>query len=108
MNIVLNATLLLARLSTLRQLMVDNQPLLDAYIVPLNDAHQGTRVPECSARLQYISGFTGSSGTVLITGNAALLWTDGRYFTQAAEELDENWTLMREGNFGSAKKTLLQ
>ena len=46
-------------------------------------------------RRAYISGFTGSAGTALITQDAALLWTDGRYFLQAEEELGAEWSLMR-------------
>ena len=45
-----------------------------------------------------VPGFDGSAGTVLVTQTAALLWTDGRYFSQAEKQLDKNsWTLMREG-----------
>ena len=43
----------------------------------------------------FISGFTGSAGTVLVTREEALLWTDGRYFLQAETELSNEWTLMR-------------
>lgn len=48
-------------------------------------------------RRQFITGFTGSAGTAVITQTEALVWTDGRYFQQAANELDENWTLMKDG-----------
>jgi Xaa-Pro aminopeptidase len=51
----------------------------------------------CDNRRAYISGFTGSAGTAVVTENEACMWTDGRYFLQASEEMDENWTLMREG-----------
>ncbi len=43
------------------------------------------------------SGFTGSFGLVIITSKAAFLWTDGRYFLQASQELTEQWTLMKMG-----------
>lgn len=49
------------------------------------------------ARREFVSGFSGSAGTVIITDHHACLWTDGRYFLQAASQLDENWTLMKEG-----------
>ena len=48
-------------------------------------------------RREWISGFTGSAGTAVITGDQAALWTDGRYFEQATKQLDCNWILMREG-----------
>lgn len=49
-------------------------------------------------RRAFISGFTGSAGTVVITENEALLWTDGRYFLQASQQLDASlWTLMKDG-----------
>lgn len=48
-------------------------------------------------RRQWISGFTGSQGTAVITESQAALWTDGRYFEQAENELDNNWILMKEG-----------
>lgn len=53
----------------------------------------------CDERRAFISGFTGSAGTAIVTENSACLWTDGRYFLQASREMDENWTLMKEGNF---------
>lgn len=45
----------------------------------------------------FISSFTGSAGTALITRTQALLWTDGRYHNQASKELSSDWTLMRSG-----------
>lgn len=46
---------------------------------------------------KYISGFTGSAGTAIVTSTNAYLWTDGRYHTQAEQELDSNWELMKSG-----------
>ncbi|XP_065071332.1 xaa-Pro aminopeptidase 1-like isoform X2 [Rhopilema esculentum] len=48
-------------------------------------------------RREFISGFTGSTGTAIVTENKALMWTDGRYYLQAEKELDANWTLMKDG-----------
>lgn len=49
-------------------------------------------------RIEYASGFTGSAGIVIVTEKEALLWTDGRYHSQAEEELDgQAWKLMRAG-----------
>lgn len=52
---------------------------------------------DCDQRRAYLSGFDGSSGIAVITANEALLWTDARYFIQAEEQLDDNWSLMRDG-----------
>lgn len=72
---------------------------IDALIINGEDAHQSEYSTERDQRRRFISGFRGSYGTVIVTQNTALLWTDGRYFVQATSELDppEAWTLMREG-----------
>jgi hypothetical protein len=46
-------------------------------------------------RAGFISGFTGSAGTAVVTHTEAKLWTDGRYYLQAHDELGEDWGLMR-------------
>ena len=51
-------------------------------------------------RRHFVSGFTGSAGTAVVTATAAALWTDGRYFLQAEDELDCNWILMKQGQSG--------
>lgn len=49
-------------------------------------------------RIAFVSGFTGSAGTVVITEQTAALWTDSRYFLQAEQQLNsELWTLMKSG-----------
>lgn len=45
-----------------------------------------------------MTGFDGSAGSAVVTSTEALLWTDGRYFLQASQQLDENWTLMKDGS----------
>lgn len=84
-------------LDALRELMEAHSPPLHALVVPSEDAHQSEYVAARDQRRQYVSGFTGSAGLALITRNEALLWTDGRYFLQAAQELSERWKLMRIG-----------
>jgi Xaa-Pro aminopeptidase len=55
-------------------------------------------VAGCYGRREFISGFTGSAGSALVTLDQALCWTDGRYFVQAEQELDSGvWTLMKQG-----------
>ena len=70
---------------------------IDAFIVGSADAHFSEYVSDSEARREFISGFTGSAGTALITQEHALLWTDGRYFLSAAAELSPEWTLMKQG-----------
>ena len=73
---------------------------LDAFIVGSADAHQSEYVCDRDTRRAYLSDFTGSAGTALVLADKALLWTDGRYFLQASQELSDDWTLMRQGDTG--------
>ncbi|KAE7999887.1 hypothetical protein FH972_004276 [Carpinus fangiana] len=84
-------------LDALRSLMASHSPKLDALVVPSEDYHQSEYVSARDKRRQFVSGFTGSAGLALITMKEALLWTDGRYFLQAAKELSDKWKLMRIG-----------
>lgn len=59
----------------------------DAYYIPTSDPHQSEYLAEHDKARVFISGFTGSAGSILITKDEALLWTDGRYFLQAEQEL---------------------
>ena len=61
---------------------------LSAFIVPSTDPHSGEYVPEHWESRKWISGFTGSAGTAVITLEDAGLWTDSRYFIQAEEQLE--------------------
>ena len=62
----------------------------DAYIIPSTDPHQSEYVADHWKTREWISGFTGSQGTVVITKNHAGLWTDSRYFIQAEAELSSS------------------
>lgn len=73
------------RIAALRQFMHNHQ--LAAFIVPSTDPHSGEYVPEHWEARKWISGFTGSAGTAVITMEQGGLWTDSRYFLQAAEQL---------------------
>ena len=73
------------RLSNLRKLMKDKG--ITAYIVITSDPHQSEYVADHYKGRVWISGFTGSAGTVVVTQDEAILWTDGRYFIQAEKEL---------------------
>jgi len=85
------------RLAALRGLMRGQSPSVDAYVVPSEDAHFSEYPSECDKRRAFISGFTGSAGCAVVTTTKAYLFTDGRYHLQASQELDSNWTLMKEG-----------
>lgn len=60
---------------------------IDAYIVPTDDFHGSEYVGAHFKLREYLSGFTGSAGTLVVTSDEAALWTDGRYFIQAEREL---------------------
>ena len=91
------------KLFKLRGLMVKYN--LHGYIVPTSDAHNSEYVRDVDKRREYISGFTGSAGTAVITLSNARLWTDGRYFLQANEELSEDWKLMKDRQRGTPTVT---
>ncbi|CAF5063915.1 unnamed protein product [Rotaria sp. Silwood1] len=84
------------RLQRLRTHLISNS--LFAYVIFSEDEHQSEYVQLYDERRAWISGFLGSAGTAVVTLNNAALWTDGRYWTQAEDELDcKNWYLMRQG-----------
>ncbi|KAH9038495.1 Creatinase/aminopeptidase [Lactarius pseudohatsudake] len=83
------------RLAALRNLMAGRN--IDAYVVPSEDQHFSEYPAECDKRRAFISGFNGSAGTAIVTKDKAYLFTDGRYFLQAEQQLDKNWTLMKQG-----------
>ena len=66
---------------------------LDAYIQPRSDMFGGEEVPDYDARLQFLSGFTGSAGIAVITLKKAILFTDGRYTLQARMQLNKSWEI---------------
>ncbi len=84
------------RIAKLRSAMKNHG--MAAYIVPSSDAHLSEYTPEHWKGRLWLSGFTGSAGTVVIGTDKAALWTDGRYFLQASEELaGTGIELMKEG-----------
>ncbi|MBR5968152.1 MAG: M24 family metallopeptidase, partial [Lachnospiraceae bacterium] len=73
------------RINALRALM--KRENIDIYVVPTSDYHNSEYVGVHFKCREFLSGFTGSNGTLVVTADGAYLWTDGRYFLQAAEEL---------------------
>ena len=74
------------RIQDLRALF--NQEGIQAFIIPSTDPHLSEYVAPHWKSREWISGFTGSAGTVVITTSQAGLWTDSRYFLQAAQQLE--------------------
>lgn len=75
---------------------------LEALIVFTSDPHNGEYIPDYWKLREYLCDFTGSAGTLVITHEEALLWTDSRYYIQAAEQLDASlFTLMKDGSPGT-------
>ncbi|XP_037093227.1 xaa-Pro aminopeptidase 1-like [Pollicipes pollicipes] len=91
-------------LKHLRSLMKNTKYVneeLHAYIVPSADSHGSEYLAACDERRAFLTGFTGSAGTAVVTQTHACLWTDGRYHLQARAEMDLNWTLMKDGVAGT-------
>ena len=84
------------KLEVLRKLM--NEKNIQAYIIVTDDFHSSEYVGAYFKVREYLSGFTGSAGTLVVLNNEAALWTDGRYFIQAEEQLkDSTIKLMKSG-----------
>ncbi|XP_052100615.1 xaa-Pro aminopeptidase 1-like [Mytilus californianus] len=95
--VVKNTTTILKRLRALLKNTTYVTEQIHAYIVPSGDAHQSEYIAPCDCRREFVSGFSGSAGTAVITSDKAALWTDGRYYLQAEKQIDANWILMKDG-----------
>lgn len=74
---------------------------MDMYLVPTADFHQSEYVGTYFKVRAWLSGFSGSAGTLLVTADGSYLWTDGRYFIQAAKQLEGTGVaLMKMGEEG--------
>lgn len=83
------------RIDALREVM--RREGISAFIFPSTDPHNGEYIPEHWEGRKWISGFTGSAGTAVITMDAAALWTDSRYFIAATQQLSgTEFRLMKE------------
>ena len=86
-------------LNKIRNLMEENK--IDFYLVPSKDPHGSEYLPDYYKEREFVTGFTGSQGTAVITIDEAYLWTDGRYFIQAAKEIkDFGFELKKQGQAG--------
>lgn len=87
------------KIQNLRARMAEQH--LDAYIIPTADFHESEYVCDYFKARKFMSGFTGSAGTLVVTLTEAGLWTDGRYFIQAARQLaGSGITLYKMGEEG--------
>lgn len=87
------------KIAKLKELMKERG--IDYYIIPSADYHQSEYVGDYFKGREWISGFTGSAGTVAVTQNEVGLWTDGRYFIQAEKQLQGSGiTLFKMGEEG--------
>lgn len=79
--------------------LIQNQ--IAAYIIPTSDDHNSEYLSDYYKLRVFLTGFTGSAGTLIITPKEALLWTDGRYYIQAAKQIEgKGITLMKQGQAG--------
>lgn len=76
------------KVNKLREIMKNKN--IDHYIITSNDPHQSEYVADRYRGRAYISGFTGSAGTLLVSAESSKLWTDGRYFIQAENDLKDS------------------
>lgn len=83
------------RIKKVRNLMAKNN--VDAYLIPMSDPHGSEMLDAHYHEISFLTGFTGSAGDVLITKDEGFLWTDSRYFLQAAEQLPPEIKLMKLG-----------
>lgn len=84
------------RINCLQKLMKEND--IQAYIIPTDDFHSSEYVGDYFKCREYMSGFTGSAGTLVVLEERAYLWTDGRYFLQADKQLEKTGiVLMKSG-----------
>ena len=82
------------RIDVLRQLM--KRDGIDAYLIVTEDFHGSEYVGDYFKCREFMSGFDGSAGTMVVTADEANLWTDGRYFLQAEEQLDRTGIILRK------------
>ncbi|MBE7055171.1 MAG: M24 family metallopeptidase [Ruminococcaceae bacterium] len=91
-----------SNLNSLRYHM--NKHNISAVIIPTADMHLSEYISEHYKLREYISGFTGSAGTLVVSSNDAGLWTDGRYYIQAEKELKGSGIRLFKASEGDCQK----
>ncbi|XP_062416548.1 xaa-Pro aminopeptidase 2 [Pungitius pungitius] len=99
---VINTTV---RLQDLRKEMLLQD--IAAYIIPATDAHLSEYIAPRDARMAFMTGFTGSAGTAVVTQTRAALWTDSRYWVQAERQMDCSWELEKDVSISSIAQWLI-
>ncbi len=84
------------KLKKLRNLMADNN--IDIYLVPTDDYHLSEYVGDYFKERAFLTGFTGSAGCAVVMKHEAHLWTDGRYFIQAAKQIEGSEFVLERSN----------
>lgn len=84
----------LERINKVKEYLISNN--IDGYIVFLSDDHGSEYIPRHFKGIDYLSNFSGSAGTLLITKNDSFLWTDGRYFLQASQQLKKSNVILKK------------
>ena len=101
----MNNSTIQRRVESLRAFMRGEN--LDAFIVVSSDPHSSEYVADCWKSREWLSGFDGSAGTVVVTADRALLWTDSRYWLAAEKSLAETgFELMKDGAPGTPSITV--
>ena len=84
----------LERINKVKKYLIENN--IDGYIVFLSDDHGSEYICKHFKSIAYLSNFTGSAGTLLITKEKSYLWTDGRYFLQASQQLASSNVILKK------------
>ena len=93
------------RIAALRGKMKEHG--IDAWLVPTDDFHSSEYVGDYFKCRQYLSGFTGSAGTLVVMKDTAGLWTDGRYFLQAEAQLAGSASTRKSSTVGTPSCPIL-
>lgn len=80
---------------------------IDAYLIPDTDPHLGEYIPDHWRIIRWLTGFTGSAGTIIITQSFAGLWTDSRYTVQAEEQLSGSGVILMKSEAGDTSGYIL-
>ncbi|XP_030595469.1 xaa-Pro aminopeptidase 2 [Archocentrus centrarchus] len=80
---------------------------ISAYVIPGTDAHLSEYIAPRDARMAFMTGFTGSAGTAVVTQTKAALWTDSRYWVQAERQMDCSWELEKDVSISSVAEWLI-
>jgi Xaa-Pro aminopeptidase len=89
-------------IQTLQERMSDAG--IDYYLIPTSDDHHSEYISDYFKCRSFFSGFTGSAGTLLVTSTEAFLWTDGRYYIQAMNELDQSGILLMKSGMDGVEE----